>query len=125
MVIKTNNNDSCNNSTPPLRLMQDMTTPLRLLNKCNYACGTISEPKPSSQTKAIGKLTKLSTTFMFTPKANSRQKRMKKTQERKIRNAVKGTSLKRMSLRLSELLTVAVRLQLASGSLKRTVIVSA
>ncbi|KEH41559.1 hypothetical protein MTR_1g052305 [Medicago truncatula] len=36
------------------------------------------------QTKSIGKLTKLSTTFMFTPKANSKQKRVKKTQEHEI-----------------------------------------
>ncbi|KEH37807.1 hypothetical protein MTR_2g047955 [Medicago truncatula] len=31
MAIQTTDNDSCN----------DMTTLLRLLNKCNYACGTI------------------------------------------------------------------------------------
>ncbi|KEH40235.1 hypothetical protein MTR_1g025765 [Medicago truncatula] len=40
--------------------------------------------KPSTsndQTKAIGKLTKLSKTFMLTPKANSKHKRVKKTQE--------------------------------------------
>jgi len=35
----------------------------------------------SRQTQTIGKLTKLSKTFMFTPKANSKQKRVKKTQE--------------------------------------------
>ena len=35
----------------------------------------------SRQTKATEKLTKLSKTFMFIPKANSKQKRVKKTQE--------------------------------------------
>jgi len=35
----------------------------------------------SRQTKATEKLTKLSKTFMFTPKANSKQNRVKKTQE--------------------------------------------
>jgi len=35
----------------------------------------------SRQTKATEKLTKLSKTFMFTLKANSKQKRVKKAQE--------------------------------------------
>jgi len=39
------------------------------------------KPTFSRQTKAIGKLTKLSKTFMFTPKANSKQKHVKKMQE--------------------------------------------
>ncbi|KEH35077.1 hypothetical protein MTR_3g078460 [Medicago truncatula] len=43
----------------------------------------------SRQTKATGKLTQLSTTFMFTPKANSKQKRVKKTQEHETGCAVR------------------------------------
>ena len=42
----------------------------------------------SRQSKAIGNLIQLSTTFMFTPKANSKHKCEKKTQERKIEDAV-------------------------------------
>ncbi|KEH22293.1 hypothetical protein MTR_7g038840 [Medicago truncatula] len=45
--------------------------------------------KPSIQTKANGNLTQLSTTFMFTPKANSKQKRVKKMQERETGRAVR------------------------------------
>ncbi|KEH26789.1 hypothetical protein MTR_6g073070 [Medicago truncatula] len=43
----------------------------------------------SPQTKATGKLTQLSTTFMFTPKANSKQKRVKKTQEHETGRVVR------------------------------------
>ncbi|KEH26117.1 hypothetical protein MTR_6g445530 [Medicago truncatula] len=43
----------------------------------------------SRQTKATGKLTQLSTTFMFTPKANSKQKRVKKMQEHETGRAVR------------------------------------
>ncbi|KEH33655.1 hypothetical protein MTR_3g450140 [Medicago truncatula] len=41
------------------------------------------------KTKATGKLTQLSTTFMFTPKANSKQKRVKKMQEHETGHAVR------------------------------------
>ncbi|KEH33483.1 hypothetical protein MTR_3g040310 [Medicago truncatula] len=41
------------------------------------------------QTKATGKLTQKSTTFMFTPKANSKQKRVKKMQEHETERAVR------------------------------------
>ncbi|KEH43525.1 hypothetical protein MTR_1g095415 [Medicago truncatula] len=43
----------------------------------------------SRQTKATGKLTQLSTTFMFTPKANSKQKRVKTMQEHETGRAVR------------------------------------
>ncbi|KEH21669.1 hypothetical protein MTR_7g014415 [Medicago truncatula] len=77
-------------------------------DKCDnaHSCGTILTRlnerafighKPSTnlnelafigQTKATGKLTQLSTTFMFTPKVNSKQKRVKKMQEHKTGYAV-------------------------------------
>ncbi|KEH29277.1 hypothetical protein MTR_4g032975 [Medicago truncatula] len=41
------------------------------------------------KTKATGKLTQSSTTFMFTPKANLKQKRVKKTQEHETRPVVR------------------------------------
>ncbi|KEH21969.1 hypothetical protein MTR_7g028535 [Medicago truncatula] len=47
--------------------------------------------KPSTlddQTKATEKLKQLSTTFMFTPKVNSNQKRVKKIQEHETGDAV-------------------------------------
>jgi len=43
----------------------------------------------SSQTKATGKLTQLYKTFMFTPKTNSKQKYVKKMQERETGDAVR------------------------------------
>ncbi|KEH26108.1 hypothetical protein MTR_6g445260 [Medicago truncatula] len=43
----------------------------------------------SRQTKTTGKLTQLSTIFMFTPKANSNQKRVKKMQEHETGHAVR------------------------------------
>ncbi|KEH33267.1 hypothetical protein MTR_3g034675 [Medicago truncatula] len=48
-----------------------------------------SQKSFSHQTKATGKLTQLSTTFMFTPKANSKQKRVKKTQTHETGRAVR------------------------------------
>ncbi|KEH26428.1 hypothetical protein MTR_6g057595 [Medicago truncatula] len=48
-----------------------MTIHQQLNNSCNT----------TTQTDATGKLTQLSTTFMFTPKANSKRKRVKKTQK--------------------------------------------
>ncbi|KEH29512.1 hypothetical protein MTR_4g040380 [Medicago truncatula] len=41
----------------------------------------------SRQTKTTGKITQLPTTFMFTPKTNSKQKRVKQTQERETGQA--------------------------------------
>ncbi|KEH25957.1 hypothetical protein MtrunA17_Chr6g0464991 [Medicago truncatula] len=58
----------------------------------------ITQKSFSSQTKAIGKLTKLSKTFMFTPKANSKQKHVKKTQERETWYAVTRQLVRRVSL---------------------------
>ncbi|KEH15943.1 hypothetical protein MTR_0422s0010 [Medicago truncatula] len=75
---------------------QDITTSNDLLGLfSSYLKNQISF---SSQTKAIGKLTKLSTTFMFTPNANSKQKRVKKTQERETGDAVTVQIARRVSL---------------------------
>ncbi|AES76295.1 hypothetical protein MTR_6g075600 [Medicago truncatula] len=58
----------------------------------------INQNSFSSPTKAIGKLTKLSTTFMFTLKTNSKQKHVKKTQERETGDAVSVQLARRVSL---------------------------
>ncbi|AES80827.1 hypothetical protein MTR_7g085380 [Medicago truncatula] len=44
-------------------------------------------PSFSRQTKTTEKITQISTTFMFTPKTNSEQKRVKQTQERETGQA--------------------------------------
>ncbi|KEH19473.1 hypothetical protein MTR_8g461080 [Medicago truncatula] len=58
-------------------------------NKKKYPLQCHNQKSFSRQTESIGKLTQLSTTFMFTPKDNSKQKRVKKTQEHETGHAVR------------------------------------
>ncbi|KEH29203.1 hypothetical protein MTR_4g028850 [Medicago truncatula] len=77
-------------STPPLIKQQRKSTPP--LIEQQHLLGVFSsylknQKSFSSQTKATGKLTQLSTTFMFTPKPSSKWKRVKKTQEHETGDA--------------------------------------
>ncbi|KEH26080.1 hypothetical protein MTR_6g043970 [Medicago truncatula] len=88
-------------STPPLMKQRRKSIPP--LMKQRHLIGVFSsylkhQKSFSSQTKSTGKLTQLSTTFMLTPKANSKQKRVKNTQEREIGDAVKVQLARRVSL---------------------------
>ncbi|KEH33692.1 hypothetical protein MTR_3g451010 [Medicago truncatula] len=79
-------------STPPLIQQQRKSTPH--LIKQHHLLGVFSsylkyQNSFSRQTNATGKLTQLSTIFMFTPKANSKQKRVKKMQELETGHAVR------------------------------------
>ncbi|KEH24384.1 hypothetical protein MTR_7g108728 [Medicago truncatula] len=63
---------------------------LNLKSKSSQGHQALNNQKSfSCQTKVTGKLTQLSTTFMFTPKANSKQKRVKKMQEHETGRAVR------------------------------------
>ncbi|KEH32651.1 hypothetical protein MTR_4g132873 [Medicago truncatula] len=61
------------------------------------------------QTKATGKLTRLSKTFMFTPKANSKQKRAKQTQEHETGSSATELSPGEKIIRHGELNLIALR----------------
>ncbi|KEH38244.1 hypothetical protein MTR_2g065545 [Medicago truncatula] len=74
-------------STPPLMKQRHQSTPP--LIKQRHLLGVFSlylknQKSFSCQTKATGKLTQLSTSFMFTSNVNSKQKRVKKTQEHDV-----------------------------------------